>query len=128
MAQRMLPYILDDEFSEREAVWRRARAGDAIRKMASRGSVPDTGATGGRKRASGRSRACGEPDAKRRRADRFERKGGAYARRRVSAEPCCASLYMEQKGGRSLAEANDRPGLAIRAPSHAATLIMPRRV
>ena len=31
------------------------------------------------KRASGRSRACGEPDAKRRRADRFERRSGARA-------------------------------------------------
>jgi len=53
---------------EGEVAWLRARAGDAIRKMASRGSVPDRVAESGRKRATGRSRVSGEPDAKRRRA------------------------------------------------------------
>jgi len=79
MVQRMLPYILDAEVSERETAWRRARAGDAIRRMASRGSVPDRVATGGSKGAFGRSRACGEPDAKRRTVARQDGVAGARA-------------------------------------------------
>lgn len=57
---------------------REARAGDATRIMASR-DVRRMHSCRGSKRPSWRSRACGEPDAKRRRADRLKRRSGARA-------------------------------------------------
>ena len=49
------------------------------------------------KRASGRSHACGEPGAERRRADWFQRRAGAQAAMARSAEPRCETPGTQHK-------------------------------
>ena len=120
-AQRL--WIGDEVGRCGDAAKRRAQEGDSVLRTAS--SARDSCGSGKEGIASvGRWRASVEPDA---RAWREGVAGSGIAERerrgRISAAPRSATPGTAQKGGRSLAEAKDRPREAVEPPPHAATLI-----